>query len=450
MTTDDRVGDELSDFADLMRTQPDFRDDAPPADPEGRRRRARRVQLVVGIVALLVVGAPAGYAAWALNAPLAAPEAEYVAPSVPVVEPAEIVFPAEGDTALSISGGDAYLDAGASGIPEHSGTDEQRSVASIAKLVTALVVLDAFPLADADDPGPTITFSRADHDLYDQYYVRGATVAAMPTGSSMSLHDALATMLIPSASNYADAVSTWAYGSRSAFLDAARVWLAAHGLTRTNIVDPTGLDPGNTSTPSDLLRLGTLAAADPTIARIAATPRLWLEGPGSMVNTNSLLGAHGVTGLKTGNLGPGTFSLLYTASLSVGADEPLSVTGIMLGGMSRAAVDEGVGRLLESIRDGFHNVPVATRGQQVGTYSTPWGSEARAVVARDARIFTWSDTPISVAMDTTTPATYTDGDVVGTLTWTAGASTATADIVIEGAIAPPDEWWRLTHPDELG
>ena len=100
------------------------------------------------------------------------------------------------------------------------------------------------------DPGPTITFDKADHDLYDKYYVMGATIARMPTGSSMSLRDALATMLIPSASNYAEAVSTWAFGSQGAFLDAARRWLAAHGLTGTTIVEPTGISARNTSTPS--------------------------------------------------------------------------------------------------------------------------------------------------------------------------------------------------------
>ena len=145
-------------------------------------------------------------------------------------------------------------------------------MASITKLITAMVILDAKPLADASDPGPTITFDKADHDLYDKYYVMGATIARMPTGSTMSLRDALATMLIPSASNYAEAVSTWAFGSQGAFLDAARRWLAAHGLTGTTIVEPTGISSRNTSTPADLLAIGKLALAHPAIAHIVATP----------------------------------------------------------------------------------------------------------------------------------------------------------------------------------
>lgn len=450
MTTQDRSPDELSDFAELMRHEEEFPDHAPQFEPKARRARRRRGLIITSVVIAVVVGAPGGYVGWALNAPLSAPVVASQAPHAPVQDAAAIVLPVDGASAISISGADEYLGTTASGIWTSSGTNDPRPIASISKLITALVVLDAKPLAGADDPGPTITFHKADHDLYDKYYVMGAKIAAMPTGSAMSLRDALATMLIPSASNYAEAVSTWAFGSQGRFLSAARQWLSAHALTGTTIVEPTGISPRNTSTPSDLIAIGKLAAADPAIAQIAATSYLELSGPGGMSNTNDLLGRDGITGLKTGNLGDGNYSLLYTASLDVGAAQPLSVTGVMLGGYSRAAVDEVVLTLLHSIRDGFHSVQLATDGQEVGTLTTPWGSTAHLVLGDGASIFTWSDTPITVTTDTTTPTTYKDGEVVGTVTWTAGPNTVTADVEIEGSIIPPTEWWRLTHPSELG
>ncbi|MDF2580980.1 MAG: D-alanyl-D-alanine carboxypeptidase, partial [Microbacterium sp.] len=228
-------------------------------------------------------------------------------------------------------------------------------------------------------------------------------------GSTMSLRDALATMLIPSASNYAEAVSTWAFGSQGAFLDAARRWLSAHGLTGTTIVEPTGISSRNTSTPADLLMIGKLAIAHPAIASIAATPALSLPGPGGMSNTNTLLGVNGITGLKTGNLGEDSYNLLYSATLDVGATEPLTVVGVALGGATRESVNRDVIRTLDSIRAGFQHVPLVSEGREVGSFSTPWGSTARMVVADDASIFTWSDTPITATMTTTTPKTYEDG-----------------------------------------
>lgn len=447
MTTH-RSPDELSDFDEMLRDEQEFTDPRGWVDPERRRRRRRRALIVVTVVILLMAGSVGGYTVWALNAPLSAPAVTWSTPQAPTSPAAAIALPTEGASAISIAGADEYLGAEASGIWAASGSNDPRSIASITKLVTALVVLEAEPLADAADPGPTITFSEADHDLYDEYYVRGATIAEMPAGSSMSLRDALATMLIPSASNYAEAISTWAYGSQGAFLRATREWLAAHGLGGTTIVDPTGLDPRNTSTPSDLISIGKIAAAHPVIARIAATSSLHLPGPGAMSNTNDLLGIDGITGLKTGNLGAGTYNLLYTASVDVGRLEPLSVTGVVLGGQTRQSLSADVRALLDSIRSGFHEVPLATHGQVVGSFSTPWGATAEAAIQGHASIFTWSDTPIAVTVDTTTPRTYADGEVIGTITWTAGPNTATADIAISGDIDPPTDWWRLTHPQE--
>jgi D-alanyl-D-alanine carboxypeptidase (penicillin-binding protein 5/6) len=53
-------------------------------------------------------------------------------------------------------------------------------------------------------------------------------------------------------------------------------------------------------------------------------------------------------------------------------------------------------------------------------------------------------------MDTTTPKTYRDGEVVGSLTWTAGPNTVSVPLEVDGSIVPPTDWWRLTHPAELG
>jgi D-alanyl-D-alanine carboxypeptidase (penicillin-binding protein 5/6) len=440
--------DAVAEFTEWMRHEQEIPNRRATLDPVVRRRR-RRGWIITAVVLALVLAAGGGYTGWGLTAPVGNPVARSETPSAAAGPPAALALPSEGASAISVAGADAYLGPEASDLWATSGTDDPRPIASISKLITALVILDAKPLAGPDDPGPTITFDKAAHDLYDRYYVRGATIAAMPTGSSMSEHDALATMLIPSASNYAEAVSTWAFGSQAGFVGAAARWLAEHGLTRTRIVEPTGISPRNTSTPSDLIALGKIAAADPVIAHLTATPSIHVPGPGYLLNTNNLLGRDGITGLKTGNLGEGSYNLLYTASFTVG-EQPLSVTGVVLGGFSRDSANASVLNLLDSIRNGFHRVPLATAGDVVGSYTTPWGETAQMVIASSASIFTWSDTPISVTMDTSAPETYADGAEVGTISWTADPHTETAALKIDGDIEPPTAWWRLTHPSELG
>jgi len=446
-----RPPDGISQLTELMRYEPPGTPAAPPpVDPIVRRRRRRRGGIVAGVVALVLLGSGGGYTAWALTAPVGDATLDASAPSVEIPPAAQIAIPIDGASAISVSGADDYLGPDASGIWMRGGDDSARPIASISKLITALVVLDAKPLVDTADQGPTITFSAADHALYDQYYVLGATIAVMPTGSRMSERDALEAMLVISASNYADAVSTWAYGSRSAFLRATREWLAANGLTRTTIVEPTGIDPRNVSTPTDLIALGKIAMANPVIAQIVGTPVLDVPPIPAGENTNELLGLHGVTGIKTGTLEESGANLLFSANVDVGLPHPLQVVGVVLGSIADDALNREVILLLESIQAGFHTVALGAKGDQLGTYTTAWGESARIVLGETVSTFVWSDTPISATFEADALSTGSSGDVVGTVTWTVGSETLTAPLVLDGTIRPPDEWWRLTHPQELG
>ena len=419
------------------------------ADPQERRRRRRRTAVVSAVAAVVLLAPPAGYAGWALTAPLPAPVGAVSSlngPSTPAA--VDLGLSADGAAAISIAGADDYLGPDAAGVRILNGDDEPRPIASISKLITALVVLDAHPVGASG--GPTLTFGRADHALYDEYYVRDATIAEMPVGTSMSLRDALATMLVPSASNYAEAIARWAFGSVEGYRRAAQAWLSAQGLERTTVVEPTGLDPRNTSTPSDLIALGRIAEAEPTVAELAATRSLTLPGPGALVNTNHLLGQGGITGLKTGTLDESGSNLLFSAKVDVAIGRSLDVVGVVLGAESARSIDASVLGMIDRLSGGFHTTSLARAGQRIGGYETAWGSAIDVVLAEGASIQTWSDTPIEVAMDVGEPQTWTDGEVVGRVTWTAGPESVSVPIELRGDLGEPTGWWRLTHPGEIG
>lgn len=421
-----------------------------PMDPTTRARRRRRARIIALAVVGVIVAAIAIYVPVTLNAPVGAAAATTHRPDVPPAPAAALVLPPEGETAISVSGADPYLGANASGILASSGGDAPVPMASISKLITAMVILNAKPLSGSD-PGPTITFDKADHALYDKYYVLNATIAAMPTGSSMSERNALETMLVVSACNYAEALADWAFGSNAGFVSAAKKWLAANGLTHTTMVESTGIDTRNTSTPSDLIALGKLAMANPAVAAIVAKTGLDIPFLQGMPSTNTLLGTDGVNGIKTGTLEVSGADLLYSAKVSVnGLDHPLMVVGVVLGGASHESVNGDVTRLIDSLKAGFHEVPVAASGEKVGTYSTPWGASATMVLGSSAQVFTYSDAKITSTMTTSTLKTGKDGEKVGSVTWTAGTNTVTVPVVLQGSITPPSAWWRLTHPHELG
>ena len=445
----DRGNDDFARFAELF--EHGTVDGAPaPRDPVLRARRRKRGRIVALIIVGVILVSVGVYVPLALTAPVGAAAAETHRPDVAPPAAAALAMPSEGESAVSVAGADQYLGASASGILASAGGDAPVPMASISKLITAMVILNAKPLSSATDAGPTLTFDKTDHALYDKYYVLNATIAAMPTGSSMSEHDALETMLVVSACNYAEAVSDWAFGSQAAFLSATKKWLAANGMTHTTMVESTGIDAHNVSSPSDLITLGKLAMANPAVAAMAAKTSLDIPFLQGMANTNDLLGRDGVTGLKTGTLDGYGSNLLFSASVLVtGLTAPLTVVGVVLGGATRESVDTDVTRLIDSLKAGFHQVPVATYQEPVGTYTTPWGASAKMVLANAASVYTYSNTPITSTMTTTTLTTGKDGEKVGSVTWKAGISSVTVPVVLDGSIAPPTAWWRLTHPTEL-
>ena len=445
---------DLVDFSEMLaRGQADtagYRFDAldPLVVAKARRRRIRR--RVTGLVVLLVIVAAVGtYLPLTLLAPLSPATLSSTKPSFTLPGAVVLTLPSVGESAVSVTGAEAYpRTVGTNGILASSGGAGPLPIASISKLITALVVLEAKPLTGTE-PGPALTFSKADHDLYDQYYVLGASVEPMKTGSTLSEHDALAVMLVASACNYADAVSTWAFGSRARYLNAVKSWLATHGLTGTTIVEPTGIDPRNVSTPADLIAIGKLAMANPAVAAIVGSRAIALPGVGSLPNNNISLGSEGINGIKTGTLDTAGSTLLFSATADVGLAKPITIVGVILGGDSRETVDRAAQLMVRSIRSGFHTVQLVGDGTVVGRYSTPWKDGARVATGSRASVLTWSDAPITSKMTIKPVMTATSGSKVGSLDFMVEGASIAVPLVLDGSISGPDGWWRLTHPNEL-
>lgn len=448
------VPDEFADLAGMISQaeQSAERQRAAEAAPEvmAVRRRARKRRLIAtGTVALVVAAMIGTYIPVMLLTPVERAIATVGEVTVAIPDTASIILPEFGASAVSVTGADQFPElSGPNGILAASGGNDPRPIASITKLVTALVILDGHPIGEAG-PGPTVTFTEADEDLYDHYYVKQASVWPLKAGSSMGLREALRVMLVASATNYADALSGWAFGSRSAFRTAAATWLAAQGFSGTTIVEPTGLDPHNLSTPTELISIGRVVMAHPVLADLVSTPYLFDERGVGPPNTNGMLGNNGVNGIKTGTLDASGACLLFSAVVEVGHGVQLSVIGVVLGGENHYQVNSAVDALLNSLKAGFHEVPVLAEGQKLGTYSTPWGGEAAVVAGRDASVFTWSSTPVTWRMATDAVGSADSGEEVGMATFASGDSEVTVPLVLDGAIEGPDAWWRLTHPGEV-
>jgi D-alanyl-D-alanine carboxypeptidase (penicillin-binding protein 5/6) len=233
-----------------------------------------------------------------------------------------------------------------------------------------------------------------------------------------------------------------------AYLEAARAWVAAHSLPSVIITDATGLDPGNVATASDLVELGRLALTDPVVRTIVGTTSVALHDVGVLENTNKLLGLSGVVGIKTGTLDDFGANLLFAADYLIGSSS-VTVVGVVLGGVDHPTIDAAITGLLATVQAGFHELDVSDVGEDFGSYATAWGQSAEAEAGAEAVLLTWSDTPVTVEVETEPVRIAEAGETVGSATFTAGVRTVTVPLVLSVAITDPGPGWRLTHPGEL-
>ena len=157
-------------------------------------------------------------------------------------------------------------------------------IASITKLMTAMVVLDA-----GLDPAEKLRIVRADGEPTQRHGV-------LADGVQVARSVALQLALLPSENRAAAALARTYPGGRAAFDLALQAKIRSLGLKHTTLDDPVGTSPANTSTATEVARIVAAAARYPEIARIttAAQASVALNGrTRTLHNTNPLVGHAG-------------------------------------------------------------------------------------------------------------------------------------------------------------
>ena len=133
-------------------------------------------------------------------------------------------------------------------------SDEQNSIASVTKLMTAMVTLDAgLPLDEMLD------ISNADVDRFK------GTHSRLTVGTRLSRRDLLRLALMSSENRAAAALGRTYPGGLQKFVAAMNAKASALGMSRSRFADPAGLQPGNLSTASDLVRMVKAAGRYPLV-----------------------------------------------------------------------------------------------------------------------------------------------------------------------------------------
>ena len=196
---------------------------------------------------------------------------------------------------------------------------DKRSIASITKVMTALVFLDGNP-----DLSRVITVERTDTYAASTTYLR--------TNERVSLHDIMHLTLIASDNAAARVLARVSQGGSAAFVERMNEKAVQLGLESTTFADPSGLNAANISSAYDLSRLISYASGNEIIAPIMRTQNYTATVGRRQVaihNTNRLLagGDVEVMGGKTGFISKAGYCLATLLRLPQGNPVAVVVLG---------------------------------------------------------------------------------------------------------------------------
>ena len=350
-------------------------------------------------------------------------------------------WPSAGSAAVGVSGLGKLAD---------SGNETQMPTASVAKVMTAMVVMHdkPFPLGQT---GGSITIDDVDVQGYQNDKAQQQSVVAVQAGEVLSEYQALQAMLIPSGNNVAETLARWDAGSVPAFVDRMNQRARALGLTRTTFADPAGSSAQTVSTPSDLLALGMSAMTDPVLAQIVREPQAKLPVAGIVYNVDGALGKDGINGIKTGSgLAQGA-NFLFAAEILIGG-HPVTIYGCVMGQPTLQIAFDAARGLIRAMQPALAVRTELIRHQTVGSYDTAWGWHSDVISVSDLALVEWPGMVLRETLQAKTlnvDKPLAAGMPAGSLHVVLGDYDLDMALVTASVMYPPGRFWRLTRLPNL-
>ncbi len=342
------------------------------------------------------------------------------------------------------SSGSAAVGVSSLGFIASSGNEKPVPAASVAKVMTAFVVLNDKPLKKSEQ-GPTIVITDADVQEYQADNAAKQSVVEVRAGEQLTELQALQALLIPSGNNIAFTLANWDAGSAAAFVAEMNKLAKKLGMNHTRFADAAGVSDQTVSTPTDLLTLGMTAMKLDVLAQIVATTDVKLPVAGTVYNVDYALGEAGLIGIKTGS-GFGA-NFLFAASVTVGGFT-ITIYGCVMGLPTLDAAFASAKALIYAMQTQLHIVRVLSKYVAVGSYELPWGGRSDLLSTTNVDLVEW---PGMILRQTVRAPALTIKDPIprgtnaGVLNMVLGDYNLDVPLTTSDAIYPPGRFWRLTR-----
>ncbi|MET7477203.1 D-alanyl-D-alanine carboxypeptidase [Streptomyces sp. NPDC005648] len=394
-------------LAELTNTPP------PPQTPV--RTIIRRVKIWTPLVLLLVVV----FAIVQAVRPLPTPTLALTAADSYTFDgsKAELPWPSEGQGRLDING---------IGTMGTFGKQTPVPIGSVAKAMTAYIVLKDHPLKPGQE-GEKITVDALAEKEGGYDKDNESTLNTVKKGDVLTEKQALSAIMIPSANNIARLLARWDAGSETAFIKKMNDTAKELGMTGTTYTDASGLKETTVSTAEDQVRLGNQLVKIQALMDITKLPS-WVDPSGTKwPNFDKLVPYNGAIGIKTGTTTKAGGNLLFAATKEVGG-ETVTVVGAILGQHTAPIIDtvNAVSKkAMLAAQDALRSAKIVKKGTVVGYVDDGLGGHTPVVVTKDVTAIGWNGFKVKLSFDADdVPHTAKAGAAVGTLTVGDGTSGA--------------------------
>jgi len=332
------------------------------------------------------------------------------------------------------------------GVIATSGVETPLPAASVAKVMTALLILEDKPLK-LNDPGPTILITDADVQAYQSDKAEQQSVVAVTSGEQLTEYQALEGLLIPSGNNFAFTLANWDAGSMDKFIANMNKRAKKLGMTHTKFTDPAGASADTVSTPDELVILGIAAMKDAVFAQIVARSDAKLPVAGTVYNVDYALGQSGIIGIKTGsglNLGA---NFLFAASATVG-NFTITIYGCVMGQPTLDAAFTAAKALIAAVQASITVKRVLAKYQSVGSYQPPWGGRSDLLSTFNVDLVEWPGMILRESLRApmlVINSPLPSGTAAGVLNIVLGNYNLDVPLTTSDALYPPGRFWRLTR-----
>ncbi|MFR9726174.1 D-alanyl-D-alanine carboxypeptidase [Streptomyces sp. MS19] len=409
----------------------------PPPPPTPLRTAARRVKIWTPVVLLLVIAVAVAQ----FLRPLPDPELRLTAAET-------FTFDGGAPDVPWPSSGQAHLEVAGIGSFGSSGAQEPTPIASVAKVMTAYIILRDHPITDEAGLGELIPIDQqAEED--SGLSAQNESTVDVQAGDEITEYEAIQSLLIASANNVARLLARWDAGSEEAFVEKMNETARELGMENTTYTDPSGLEDTTVSTAADQVILGEAAMRDGIFREIARQPSYTDMYDELHYNWNGLVPMNHVVGIKTGTTTAAGGNLLFAVEQPVGEDEHRLIVGAVVDQdpLNNSILDGAIAAsdtLIRFAQEQLRTETILSAGDVVGYVDDGLGGRTPVAVTEDVTAVGWDGMSVDLTLtpaEDGVPGSAAAGTEVGTLT-VAGTE---VPVALVGDLAEPAVGERLTR-----